>query len=32
MKALSVLSFMAGSLAFYSPALGHCRVIRFPVD
>ena len=26
MKALSVLSFMAGTLAFYNPALAHCGV------
>src|SRR5215210_7185918 len=32
MKALSVLSFMAGSLAFYSPALGHCRVTDLKLE
>jgi hypothetical protein len=26
MKALPVLSAVAGTLAFYSPALAHCRV------
>ena len=26
MKALPVLSVVAGTLAFYSPALAHCRV------